>query len=122
MWIIYQISSHSADLIPSRTTASTIHSLYNHTQKPNLNWILRQDFCLSFHVFIANIVSANTHQTVAVNFSPDFTYLLISFFSRKYLQRILYHNKDRLQRTALLAILCCRHDRILQNALLMRIV
>ena len=37
MWIIYQISSYSVDLIPNRTTASTIHLLYNHTQKPNLN-------------------------------------------------------------------------------------
>ena len=37
MWIIHQISSYSVDLIPNRTTASTIHLLYNHAQKPNLN-------------------------------------------------------------------------------------
>ena len=37
MWIIHQISSHSVDFITSRTTAYTIHLLYNHTQKPNLN-------------------------------------------------------------------------------------
>lgn len=37
MWIIHQISSYSVDLIPNRTTASTIHLLYKHAQKPNLN-------------------------------------------------------------------------------------
>ena len=37
MWKIHQISSYSVDLIPNRTTASTIHLLYNHAQKPNLN-------------------------------------------------------------------------------------
>ena len=65
----------------------------------------------------------NTHQTIAVNFSPDFTYLLISFFSRKHLHRILYREEYQvIQPAALFSILCCRHDRILQNALLMRIV